>query len=82
MDVRHLRAFVAVLDEGSFAGAAAHLGLGRATVSERISRLEAEVGSSLLIRTPVSTTAAGALFEPFARRVVAEVDTALAAVSR
>jgi DNA-binding transcriptional LysR family regulator len=82
MDVRHLRAFVAVLDEGSFVAAAARLGVGRATLSERIRRLETEVGARLLIRTPASATLAGATFAPFARRILADADAAVHAVGR
>lgn len=81
MDVRQLRCFIAVLNEGSFTAAAARLHLSKATVSERIAHLEAEVGARLLERQPLTTTPAGLAFEPHARRMLDDVDSALAAVA-
>lgn len=80
MDVRHLRAFIAVLDEGGFAAAALRLRVSKATVSERIAHLEVEVGDRLLERHPLGLTAAGAAFQEHARRMLLEADSALAAV--
>jgi DNA-binding transcriptional LysR family regulator len=81
MDLKQVRAFVAVLDEGGFAAASRRLSLGRATVSERVSHLEQEVGALLLVRAPLTTTAAGATFEPYARRMIANADAAVSAVA-
>ncbi|MDF1671366.1 MAG: LysR family transcriptional regulator [Roseovarius sp.] len=45
-----LRAFLAVARAGTLSGAAGHIGLGLATVSRRIERLEATVGQPLFLR--------------------------------
>lgn len=82
MDIRHLRAFLAVLEDQSFTRAAARLGIATATLSERIARLESELGAALLIRNPVAPTPAGIAFDHHARRIVADIDTAIDAVSK
>jgi DNA-binding transcriptional LysR family regulator len=81
MDIRHVQTFVAVLDEGGFAAAARRLGLSRATITGRIHALERDVGTPLLVRTPLMLTQAGLAFEGHARRVVDAVTAALDAVA-
>ncbi len=78
MDIRHVRTFVAVLDEGGFAAAARRLGLSRATATERVQALERDIGAQLLIRSPLMLTNAGLIFEGHARRLLADVAAALA----
>ncbi|WP_218920483.1 helix-turn-helix domain-containing protein [Lentzea guizhouensis] len=51
MDLRHLRAFVAVVDAGTFTDAAATLGLTQASVSRSVAALEAALGARLLQRS-------------------------------
>lgn len=46
-----LKAFVAVVDRGSFARAADHLGLSRSALSQIIRQLESRLGVRLLNRT-------------------------------
>lgn len=52
LEVRHLRAFAAVVDEGSFARAARRLGYTQSGVSQQIFALERIVGAQLLLRHP------------------------------
>ncbi|MFT4979818.1 MAG: DNA-binding transcriptional LysR family regulator [Myxococcota bacterium] len=57
-----MRTFMQVLEAGTFTSAAAALGVGQPTVSKHVSRLEAELGVSLLDRSThdLSPTPAGA----------------------
>lgn len=50
-DLTELRSFLAVVETGSFAKAAAQLDISTAAISRRISSLEALLGSQLIIRT-------------------------------
>lgn len=45
-----LRAFLAIVDEGSFAAGAAHLGLTQSAVTQRMQRLESQLGVALFER--------------------------------
>ena len=70
VDFAQLRTFTAVLDEGSFEGAAAVLRVTPSAVSQRIKSLEQHVGQVLLRRTrPVSATPAGEVVQRLARQV-------------
>jgi DNA-binding transcriptional LysR family regulator len=75
MDLRHLKAFVAVVDAGTFTDAATTLGLTQASVSRSVAALEATLGVRLLQRSPrhVSLTTTGAQVLEGARRVLDEV---------
>lgn len=63
LDLRHLRALIAVADEGSFIGAAYELGISQAAVSQQIKGLEKAVGERVFDRPggprPVTLTPAG-----------------------
>jgi DNA-binding transcriptional LysR family regulator len=50
-EIRHLRSFVAVLDELNFGRAAAELHVSQSTLSERIGQLEKLLGIQLLVRS-------------------------------
>lgn len=68
-----LHTFLEVHRAGSITAAAARLGVSQPAVSERISRLEAELGAELLVRTArgVTPTAAG---DVLAARIAEPVD--------
>ncbi|MBR1220681.1 LysR family transcriptional regulator [Bradyrhizobium sp. U87765 SZCCT0131] len=78
-----MRIFVRVVERGSLSAAARDLHLGQPTVSERIERLERQLGVRLLERTTraVTTTEAGERFYERAKGAVEAADDALAAAS-
>lgn len=76
MDLRHLVTFCAVVDRGSFSGAAEDLGISQPAVSAQIRSLEERLGHRLLDRSGrVTLTEGGQVLEAYARRIIAlEVD--------
>jgi DNA-binding transcriptional LysR family regulator len=80
IELRHLTALDAVVEEGSFAGAAARLGYTQSAVSQQVAALERIVGMRLLERrsgrSPLGTTDAGALLLRHAERIVASLRAA------
>lgn len=88
MNLEHLRALMAVIDEGTFEAAADVLGVTPSAVSQRIKSLEASTGQVLVRRrVPCVPTEAGTVLLRMARQVQvleAEASTALgtAAASR
>ena len=78
MELRHLRYFVAIAEEGSFTRAAERLWVAQPGLSTQIRRLEAELGIQLLERHTrgVDLTPAGELFLERARLALAAVETA------
>lgn len=81
--LRQLRAFVAVLECGSFSEAADTMHLSQAAVSGLVRELESRLGVRLLERNTrsVGASAVGAAFEPMVRRVLADLDEALGSVT-
>ncbi|RJX75012.1 LysR family transcriptional regulator [Pseudomonas sp. LS-2] len=79
VEISDLRAFVAVVDLGSFALAAHELHLSQSALSRRISKLEANLGVRLLERTTrrVEVSAPGRAFAVKARQVVNGFDESL-----
>ncbi len=71
-----LRAFVAVVDAGSFTRAGARLGISNKLVSKYVAALEGQQGITLLNRTTraLSLTPAGERFVAAARRVLSAVE--------
>lgn len=69
--------FVAVMETGSFVGAAARLGTGSGQASKLVSRLESELGVRLLNRTTraVSATEAGQAYFERIRPLLEEFDS-------
>jgi DNA-binding transcriptional LysR family regulator len=85
MDISALIAFVTVTETGSFSTAAQQLGQTPSGVSRTVSRLEKELGMTLMHRTTrrLDLTAEGAWLLERARRVLAELaDTEAQAAAR
>src|SRR4029450_13629046 len=79
MELRHLRYFVAVAEEGSLTVAAGkRLHTAQPSLSRQIRDLEYEVGAQLMIRSAhgIELTAAGRAFLDHARLALAQVDAA------
>lgn len=75
LPVEHLETFAAILDEGSFEGAARRLHITPSAVSQRVRAMEQRVGAVLLRRTrPVATTEAGSAVLRAARQVARVLD--------
>ncbi|MEV5829385.1 LysR family transcriptional regulator [Spirillospora sp. NPDC052242] len=79
LDLGAVRAFVAVADDRFFGDAAARLGISQQAVSKRIAKLESDLGTALLRRTPngAEPTDDGASFLVHARAVLALADRAV-----
>jgi LysR family hca operon transcriptional activator len=85
VELRHLRYFVAVAEEGSVTAAAERrLFTSQPSLSRQLQALEDEVGAVLLLRGArgVELTPAGKAFLEHARLALAQVDAAVAAARR
>lgn len=74
MDLRQLRYFLAIVEEGSFSSAAKRLNIAQPALSLHVRRMEEQLGTPLLLRGPqgVRETEAGALLARRARGLLAE----------
>jgi LysR family hca operon transcriptional activator len=85
MELRHLRYFVAVVEEGSLTTAAEHrLHTSQPSLSRQIRDLEDQVGTALLSRSVhgVELTAAGKAFLDHARLALMQADAAVEAARK
>ncbi|OXM61912.1 LysR family transcriptional regulator [Amycolatopsis vastitatis] len=84
MEIRELRAFVAVVEAGAMSKAARLLHVSQPALSQTITALERRLGVRLLVRTStgVQATDAGTTLLGEARAVLARHDQALAAMAR
>jgi DNA-binding transcriptional LysR family regulator len=78
MELRHLRYFLAVAEEGHMTRAAARLGLQQPPLSQQIRDLEKELGTALFVRLPrgVQLTSAGEEFLLETRAVLNRIEQA------
>jgi DNA-binding transcriptional LysR family regulator len=84
IQLRHLRYFLAVMEEQHFGRAAERLYMAQPPLSQAIAKLEEELGVDLLLRTSrgVVPTEAGEVFAERARTILAELDAAVEEVQR
>jgi DNA-binding transcriptional LysR family regulator len=83
MEIRALRAFVAVVEEGGMSAAARRLHLSQSALSQTVRALERELGQRLLLRDHAGArpTEAGALLLREARGLIEQHDRMLATVT-
>lgn len=79
LDLRQIRYFVAVVDEGSFSAAAKALNVSQPSLSMSVKRLEEQLDDQLLIRGSkgVALTSVGASFYPYACSAIREIEKAV-----
>ena len=84
MELRHLRYFIAVAEEGHITRAAERLGMQQPPLSQQIRALEKELGVQLFRRKPrgVELTDAGRALLSDARAILAQIDHAFASTRR
>lgn len=83
VEIRHLRAFLAIAEEGHLTRAAERLHLSQPALSRTLAQLEAQLGVQLVDRSThhLALTADGARFERAARRAVRAVDDAISSAT-
>ncbi len=83
MEIRQLKAFLAIADTKTFTAGARRVNVTQAAISMQIRQLEDEVGIQLFTRTPrrVILTEAGESLLDRARRILREHDTAIAEIA-
>jgi DNA-binding transcriptional LysR family regulator len=84
MELRHLRYFIAVAEEGHVTRAAERLGMQQPPLSQQIRALERELDVQLFRRKPrgVELTDAGSAFLADARAILSHIDHAFATTKR
>lgn len=84
MELRHLRYFIVVAEEGSFTRAALRLGMQQPPLSQQIRALEQELGFELFVRHPkgASLTAGGSVFLHEAKAILDSVEQGAARAAR
>lgn len=80
INLNRLVVFVAVVETGSITAAATRLGLAKTMVSTHMQKLEAEIGSNLLVRTTrrLHLTEAGTQFYEACQKILQDTENAIA----
>jgi DNA-binding transcriptional LysR family regulator len=80
INLNRLVVFVAIVEAGSITAAAKRLGLAKTMVSSHMQKLEAEIGSNLLVRTTrrLHLTDAGAQFFAACQKILQDTESAIA----
>lgn len=73
MEIRQLEALIGIAEHGTFSNAAKSLGTVQSNISNRIARLESELGTELVNRTTGTLTESGVIVVERARRVLSEL---------
>lgn len=83
INLNRLVVFAAVVETGSITAAAKRLGLAKTMVSAHMQKLEAEIGSNLLVRTTrrLHLTEAGAAFYEACQKILQDTEAAIALAS-
>ncbi|MGZ7087223.1 MAG: LysR family transcriptional regulator [Ilumatobacteraceae bacterium] len=83
VELRHLRCFLAIVDEGNITRAAQRLHLSQPALSRALAQLERSLGVVLIDRSThhLTLTEAGSTFAVTAREAVEHVDEAIASIS-
>lgn len=81
MEIRQLEALVGIAEHGTFSGAAEALGTVQSNISNRIARLESELGCELVDRASGSITESGNIVVTRSRRILSELSAIAADVS-
>ena len=84
VNLNRLAYFAAVAETGSFTKAAGRLGITKAVVSQQVNRLEAELKTSLLVRTTrkVTPTEAGRLLHARCVMIFSEAEDAVSEIAQ
>jgi DNA-binding transcriptional LysR family regulator len=81
VEIRQLEALVSIADHGTFSGAAEVLGTVQSNISNRIARLEDELGTELVNRSTGLLTDSGDIVVDRARRILGELSAIASDVS-
>lgn len=81
MDIRQLEALVGIADHGTFSSAAEALGTVQSNISNRIARLESDLGTELVNRASGALTESGEIVVHRARRILSELNAIASDVS-
>lgn len=78
VDIRQLRYFVTIIDEGSFSRAAYRLHVAQPALSQHVRNMEAELGVELLFRSPqgIRATESGEMLARHARSILEQMEIA------
>lgn len=78
MNLRQLKYFISIVEEGSFLKAAKVLCIAQPALSQHIANLEDELGTQLLVRTPrgVTATPAGEVLYQHAKKIAGQLKQA------